>query len=364
MKKILITTMCFFASLSLYSQAGGAAAPFLLIAPDARFAGMGESGTAIADDINAVYWNPGGLGFLKKTKLIGDIVTPYFEGSYSYSKWFPQVYTNKNDLFYYNITQGIYIKELNGLFAANFTYMDLGEFTRTMVNGEVAGKYNSNEFAFGLSYGTSIGEDIGIGWQLKYIQSNLSPASNFTIDKGGVAVSGAFDLGLLWNPGWGFNSVPFLHEKCFSAGFNLQNVGPKMTYSNESDPLPTTLRLGVALRLIDHKYNRLTFTTDAAKLLIRRSGLGSDPLPKSFETGWDNPGGMVWSTGIEYWYYRWVALRAGYFTEPALLGNRKFWTFGASVRIFFIQSDLSILKTVDENHPLANTVRLTFKVGG
>ena len=48
---------------NLFAQAGGAAVPFLLISPDARGSGMGEVGTAIADDINAVFWNPAGLGF-------------------------------------------------------------------------------------------------------------------------------------------------------------------------------------------------------------------------------------------------------------------------------------------------------------
>jgi len=48
---------------SLYSQAGGSAVPFLLISPDARASGMGETGVAIADDINAIHWNPGGLAF-------------------------------------------------------------------------------------------------------------------------------------------------------------------------------------------------------------------------------------------------------------------------------------------------------------
>ena len=52
-------------SVGLFAQAGGAAVPFLLISPDARGSGMGEVGTAVADDINAIYWNPAGLGWLR-----------------------------------------------------------------------------------------------------------------------------------------------------------------------------------------------------------------------------------------------------------------------------------------------------------
>jgi hypothetical protein len=38
---------------------GGSAVPFLLIAPNARYAGMGEAGTAISNDVNAIFFNIG-----------------------------------------------------------------------------------------------------------------------------------------------------------------------------------------------------------------------------------------------------------------------------------------------------------------
>jgi hypothetical protein len=44
------------------AQVGRTGVPFLLIAPGARAAGMGEAFIAIADDATAVHWNPAGLG--------------------------------------------------------------------------------------------------------------------------------------------------------------------------------------------------------------------------------------------------------------------------------------------------------------
>ncbi|MBU2472377.1 MAG: hypothetical protein KKF20_08230, partial [Bacteroidetes bacterium] len=48
--------------ITVYSQ-GESAVPFLLIAPNSRASGMGESGTGIADDASAIFWNPAGLAF-------------------------------------------------------------------------------------------------------------------------------------------------------------------------------------------------------------------------------------------------------------------------------------------------------------
>jgi long-subunit fatty acid transport protein len=51
-------------SSSVYSQ-GEAAVPFLLIGPNSRNAGMGETGTGLINDASAMFWNPAGLSFQK-----------------------------------------------------------------------------------------------------------------------------------------------------------------------------------------------------------------------------------------------------------------------------------------------------------
>jgi len=354
----LLLTMTLITGLSannLYSQAGGAAVPFLLISPDARSSGMGEVGTAIADDINAVFWNPAGLGFHDWVGNINDPDerSPYRQIALSFSRWLPQF---NADLFYSYGTIGQFIESLDGTVALNFVFMNLGEFTRTYENGNVAGKFLSNEFAVGLSYGTIVAKDLGIGFQLRYIQSNLAPATITTQGDAGTGRSGSFDLGVLWKP----SDLGFFEDK-LSLGANLQNVGPKMTYRNESDPLPTTLRLGAAYTIVKDDFNDLKFAVDVAKLLVKRDSLGSDPVPKSLITGWQNPGAEL-SIGAEYWYESIVALRLGYFTEPSRLGNRKYWNFGAGVRYDIFRLDFSFINTIEENHPLANTMRFSLLI--
>ncbi|HPP40059.1 MAG TPA: PorV/PorQ family protein, partial [Candidatus Kapabacteria bacterium] len=327
--------------------------PFLLISPDARASGMGETGVAIADDINAIYWNPGGLAFLDYfTNESGD--KPFTQTALSFSPWLPQF---NADLFYSYGTIGRFFEELDGTVAFNFIFMNLGEFTRTAEDGRVLGKFTSNEFSLGLSYGTPITNDLGIGFQLRYIRSNLAPVGQGQREAG-AGNSVGFDLGLLYKPS-GYELLGVRNPLSF--GFNLQNVGPKITYINESDPLPTNLKIGAAWKLVKDEFNDLKIAFDFQKLLVKRDSLSADPLPLSLVTAWKNPG-VEFSVGAEYWYENLFAFRAGYFTEPSRLGNRKFWNFGAGVRYDIFKIDFSFINTIEENHPLANTMRFSMLI--
>lgn len=348
----------------VYAQAGSSAVPFLLISPDARASAMGDVGTAIADDINAIYWNPAGLGFhdyINPDAEFQEDLIPYRQVSLTYSKWLPQF---NADLFYSTGSVGHYFEKLNGTVAFNFVFMNMGEFTKTDYNGNEVGKFISNEYCMGLSYGTRITDDLGIGFQLKYIVSNLAPKSAVDGSDAGTGMSGGFDIGMLWKPskldlfGWDIS-------KKVSLGFNLQNVGPKVTYRKEADPLPTNLRVGTAFNLFEDDYNFLRLAIDLSKTLVYRDSLGSDPVPKSFVTAWKNHG-IESSIGFEYWYkynsQPLFALRGGYFSEPAKLGDRKYFTFGAGVKYNIFNIDMSFIVPTEQNHPLANTMRFSLLV--
>ena len=330
---------------TLWAQAGAAAVPFLLISPDARSSGMGEAGTGIADNINAIYWNPGGLGFLTNRQI-----------ALSFSRWLPQF---NADLFYSYVTAGQYFPQLDGTVAVNFILMNLGEFTRTDNLGNVLGTFRSNEFTLGVSYGTLIADDLGAGIQLRFIRSNLAPAAAGE-SVAGVGTSGSFDLGILWKPSR-LTVAGIELGRRISLGVNLQNVGPKMTYRNEADPLPTNLRLGIGVYAVRDEFNDLKFALDISKLMVRRDTLGSDALPTSLITAWRNPG-VELAMGMEYWYQQTVAVRLGYFTEPSRLGNRRFITFGAGVHYDMFTLDFNYINTIEENHPLAGTMRFSLLV--
>jgi hypothetical protein len=125
--------------------------------------------------------------------------------------------------------------------------------------------------------------------------------------------------------------------------------------------LPTSLRLGTAVQLVNDEFNDLKLAVDVSKLLVKRDSLGSDPLPTSLVTAWQTPG-AEFSIGAEYWYAQAVALRAGFFSEPSRIGGRQFLTFGAGVQYNMFQLDFSFINTIEQNHPLANTMRFSMLI--
>jgi hypothetical protein len=63
--------------------------------------------------------------------------------------------------------------------------------------------------------------------------------------------------------------------------------------------------------------------------------------------------------GVEYWYNKKFAARAGYFNEPETKGNRKYLTFGFGVRYKVIGIDAAYLVPFQQRHPLANQLRFS-----
>ncbi len=335
------------AAQSTVTPSGGSAVPFLQIAPHSRQGGMGEAGTGMVTDVSGTFWNIGSLAYVKNTQL-----------SLTYSKWLPQF---NADLHYSYLNGCTYLDNLNGTISGHITFLDLGEFERTFENGTAGGKFRSLEFDIGVGYSTKISDEIGAGLQARYIQSNLSSVPVGNQQESGIGRSVSFDLGVLWTPetNWGLPS-DFLN-----LGATLTNIGPKIHYIDieQADPLPTTFRLGTGLHLVHDEFNDLTVAFDMTKLLVNRpSTTEVDPVPVSLITAWGNGRGVELSMGAEYWYDQLVALRAGYFTETAAGGNREFLTFGAGLRYDIYGFDFSYINTIDDTHPLANTLRFTLLV--
>lgn len=347
---------------------GEAAVPFLLIAPDSRGGGIGESGAGLADNSSAVFWNPAGIAFLTGQEF-----------SFTHSNWLPQF---KLDLFYDYATYRNYIEELDGSVTASVTYMNYGEFVRTGPDSpDPLGTFRSFDMAVTAGYATKLSDDWGLGVNLRLIHSRLSDQPTGQEQGTGTATSVSFDLGFMWRPT--SLVVPFtdydLGNK-FSIGLNLSNLGPKISYIDraQADPIPTQFRLGLAYRILSDEYNSLTYTLDFTKLLVRRYADGtSDDFYQAIFSAWGDKSigeelaDVVTSMGLEYWYGTpgdfLFALRGGFFYEDPNYGNRKFITLGAGLRYDIYGFDFSYISTSvfkdGENHPLSDTLRFTILVG-
>lgn len=330
--------------------------PFLLIGPNSRFSGMGETGVGIADDATAMHWNPAGLAFQTGQDL---------EINFTHSPWLAGL--GIGDLFYDYVATKKYMPSLNGTLGASLTYLNIGEiiFTDELGNTDPSRNYKAYELAFAVGYGTQLSKDWGIGVTTRFIYSRLSPG-DLTVgnERGtGTAFTTSFDIAGLWRPSGG---PSFLKNK-LSVGMNLSNLGPKISYvdADQADPIPTNLRFGLAYQLLKNEGNELTFAADFSKLLVHRYEENgepkSDPFYEALFTSWsgDVLKSFQSSLGLEYWYGspRLIALRAGFFYEDPSNGNRRFITFGAGIRYSKYGFDFSYIDALVDNHPLANTLR-------
>ncbi len=353
----LITALTLVATGVSHAQVGVTAVPFLQIEPDSRTAGMGNSGVALADNSTATFWNPAGLAFQE-----GHEVT------LTHADWLPDF----NVDMFYDYLSGRYHLDGIGTIGGHITYLNLGEQQRMGEDGQELGTFSSYEFAAGLSYGFKLSEQFSVGTGIRFIYSNLVPSGIQVSEqetRNGTSVG--VDIAAL------YRSKPFEvanREAQLRAGANLANMGPRIQYTDEAqkDPLPTTLRVGWAYKMsLDQSgFNTLTLSNDYSKVMARR-GMGSlEALVSSWDTITQEVGDgntvevplgdqIMIGTGLEYWYNNLFALRAGYFYESPNNGNREFLTFGAGLRYNIFGVDFSYIYTIEEDHPLANTLRFT-----
>jgi hypothetical protein len=169
-------------------------------------------------------------------------------------------------------------------------------------------------------------------------------------------------------------------------GAAITNLGTKVTYTNSvnRDFIPSNLGLGVAYEMEFDEFNSLTFIADANKLLVPSPCLGEngecdedgdgiiDTRQKGLFEGVfgsfsDAPNGfseemreISGSFGLEYWYDKQFAVRAGYYAEHYTKGNRKFLTVGLGLKYNVFGLNLSYLvPTTNQRNPLDNTLRFS-----
>lgn len=151
------------------------------------------------------------------------------------------------------------------------------------------------------------------------------------------------------------------------------------------------MRLGGSAKLDIDDHNSIMWSMEVAKLLIptpprylktstnadsldsegnRIIEAGMDPNRNVFSalvtSFGDAPGGFAeemseftFATGVEYWYDKLFAVRAGYFWEHPNKGNRQYFTLGAGVRYKIFGLDFSYLIPTVQRNPLENTIRFT-----
>lgn len=326
------------------------AVPFLSISPDARAAGMGDTGVATSADANASYWNPAKLVFAKNE----------FGAAISYTPWLGKIV---NDMWLFYGT-GYYKISRKQAVAISLRYFNLGDITFRDDVGAPTGDHRPNEYSIDATYSQMLTEHLGIGASARYINSNLTGSLIGQDARPGTSV--AVDLGVYYDKDLSI----FGRNSNLALGLNISNIGRKITYTNEDnrDFIPTNLRLGTALRTDIDPFNSITLVVDFNKLMVPTiiDSTNQTLLSGMFSSFGDAPGGFneelkefIVSVGAEYWYNNTFAVRLGYFNESESKGDRKYLTAGVGFRYQVFGVDFAYLVPKERSHPLAETIRFT-----
>ena len=346
------------------------AVPFLMIGPDSRAGAMGDVGAATLPDANSAYWNTAKSAFLEQEQSL----------TVSYIPWLRSLV---NDIY---MAQAGYTWKPNERLSLNhgLRYFSLGEIQFRGEDANLLQTVNPNELALDLAgVGYKFNERFSGGFAVRYIFSNLTAGNPVggSESKAGHAV--AVDLN-------GFYKKPVKlgdKEGDYTFGFNVQNIGNKVSYSESADRdfIPMNLKLGTGINIEIDEFNEFGIYMDINKLLVPTPPAygdeedangdleilqGMDPNVSTaqgiIQSFYDAPGGMTeefneinWSLGAEYWYDKQFALRAGYFYENPNKGNRNHITMGIGLKYNIFNLDFSYLVPLTQRNPLENTLRFT-----
>ena len=167
---------------------------------------------------------------------------------------------------------GYYAMDSTNAVAVNFSYFDYGDIMFANEYGEPIGENNSYDLFFKMGYKHSFNNSISAGIALIYFRSDVVPA-NYENSK--VVNSFAVDLGLNYDKQYSLSNSSFLNT---SAGLAINNLGPKVTYTDDKNKkfIPTKLSLGLFINPDINIKNKFRLNIElgyqAEKLLVPSKG--------------------------------------------------------------------------------------------
>ena len=286
MVKVAVVTAIFlltFSSMYAGNRSGTVSGQFLKIPVSARAVGMGGAQVALAEGVSSIGFNPAGM-----------LSVPDYAFGATYTQWFADIQHS-----YVGV-----VKNIPGIGAIGVSVILLAtddmEVT-TPGRPEGTGEFfKSSEYAFSIAYARQVSDKFMVGVNGKIIKSYL-----YNTDIG--ASSFAFDIGTLYD-------IPVLKSRL---GVSLTNIGKDLQYINEPYSLPTSLRFGVLVDVLEGE---------------------NDKLKATFQISRNNDTEEQYNIGAEYGLFGLFELRGGwkfaYDTENLTAG------FGASLSSLGINGKL------------------------
>lgn len=321
MKRKYIWVVCIsLAAFPLRAQIKNAseAVPFLKITPDARSAGMGETGTAFEDGAFSFYHNAA-AGVFSATR--GKI-------AYSYTPWMREEISGSA---LHTVSGYWKIKDKQAVFAA-FRHFTAASVELMDEGGNAEGSFTPRDWALDFGYSWQLRKDLSLSLTFRYIRSDMETS--------GGAGACAFDLGVYYR-----HKAAFLERAFWTVGLQIADIGSRIKYAGSSYELPGRVKGGGSLYLPFSDIHRLRCALEA--------GYQFQP---------SNSDAFSLSAGAEYLFFRYFALRAGYRWGDENKGEQSSATLGGGARWSRFSGDFSWSLGGKEN-ATRNTYRITFAIG-
>jgi hypothetical protein len=331
------------------------AVPFLRLSADARAAAMGDVSVATNPDVYSSFYNGAKTIFNEKNSGIGITYTP----------WLSELDINN---LYQIGAAGFFKLDDKQALNMGFRFFSKGDFNFTDDAGQDIKTFKPIDLAVEFGYSRKLSENFGIGLTGRYIHSKLADNTGGTsMYEDGNAI--AADIS-------GF----FQQERGWNFGLALTNLGSKINYGGKDSYIPANIALGTSYNKTIDTDNKITFAVELNKLLVPTPPDPTDlqkvedyekkgVVGSWFRSFGDAPGGgseeikeVQLGFGTEYSYKDLFHLRAGYFSESKLKGNRNYATVGAGVVYKNAGFNLSYLIPTGNNtnnNALKNTFRLS-----
>lgn len=236
---ILMMLSLVISSFAKSSKVGTSGAQFLKIGVGGRATAMGGVYTGVADDISAIYWNPGGIAQIQSKEIL--LMQNY---------WFQDI-SHQFAAFAMPVGNiGVF-----GLSATLLQVKDLEKRTVDAVSSE--GTFKSQDQAIALTYGRRLGEKLTVGGNVKMLSSKIDTENASAV---------AADVGALMKTG----------VKGLNVGLAVTNIGGKYKFIDEGDKLPMAVKLGGGYKILN------------------------DSLTLALDVIYPNDNDLLYGAGVEY----------------------------------------------------------------
>lgn len=274
--KFLITALIFLgfsAQVFPFEKVGTTSFQFLKVWPGARASALSGAFSTLANNSEAVFWNPAGLASVTN-----------FDASFGYIDWFM-------DVKHYSFAAAYSLGDM-GTLGFQAVLADVGDIEVTRVDqlGFVNGVYNPgltgeiirpNSMVIGFSYAKKVTDKFAFGITAKYVHEDL------VYEKAGALV---FDGGLTFNTG--FRSIVI--------GAAIRHFGQEVKFIDKSYPLPQTFNIGISSYLISPDDPLITSLGSDQTLLLSYDMI----QPRDYD--------QMHSMGLEYGFKDMIFVRGGY----------------------------------------------------